>query len=243
MANGVRRQMAGRYALSLVRRTRDNLSRLQARRAAGLLKFALHTLNVAVRLQQLNADRLDTALTDDYTWGTPCNRCCSYNRRVESLGETIVRKVRTIIATAACLLACASLTAYAHGGGNGGGSGGGNGGGNGNGAALGAGVGVGHSDAGHTDGMSLGHMSHVGFSNTNSHVSADRDKGLARAGDRSGHHARSHSLHADGRSASHMSERGLSETNSHISADRDKGLARAADRSALPSQPHAGDPT
>lgn len=145
-----------------------------------------------------------------------------------------------MIVAAACLLAYATAPVYAHGGG--GGSGGGNGGGNGGGAGMGAGMGAGHAGLGHSDGQSLGHMSSVGFSNTNSHVSADRDKGHERAADRAGLHARGHGLHADGKSASHMSEKGLSNTNSHVAADRDKGVDRAADRASLQAQPHMGVP-
>ncbi|HEY4805798.1 MAG TPA: hypothetical protein VIH96_24545, partial [Paraburkholderia sp.] len=100
---------------------------------------------------------------------------------------------------------------------------------------------LGHSGFGHSDGMSLGHMGKAGFSNTNSHVSADRDKGHERAADRAALHAQAHHAHTDGRSATHMSSVGLSHTNSHVSADRDKGLARASDRAALQAQPHLGD--
>jgi hypothetical protein len=91
--------------------------------------------------------------------------------------------------------------------------------------------------------MSLGHMSKAGFSNTNSHVSADRDKGHERAADRSALHAQAHHAHTDGKSSAHVSRVGLSNTNSHVSADRDKGLARASDRAALQAQPHLGDPS
>ena len=184
----------------------------------------------------------DRALTDDYTLRPRRDRCSSYNRRIENqpFGETRVRKARTIIATTACLLACASVSVYAHGGGNGGGGGGGGNGG-GNGGA--AGASPGHSSLGHADGMSLGHMSKAGFSNTNSHVSADRDKGHERAADRAALHAQAHHAHADGRPATHMSRAGSSNTNSHVSADRDKGLARASDRAALQAQPHLGAPS
>ncbi|WP_207005544.1 hypothetical protein [Trinickia mobilis] len=85
---------------------------------------------------------------------------------------------RSIIAAAACVLACASAPTFAHSGGNGGGSGGGNGG-------MGAG-------AGHAGGMSASHMSSKGFSNTNSPIAADRDKGHARAADRASLHSQSH---------------------------------------------------
>ncbi|MDN7183098.1 hypothetical protein M0D69_34825 [Caballeronia sp. SEWSISQ10-4 2] len=45
---------------------------------------------------------------------------------------------------------------------------------------------------GNAGGSSAGHMSSKGVSNTNSPISADRDKGLARAGDRASTHAQSH---------------------------------------------------
>jgi len=70
----------------------------------------------------------------------------------------------------AALLALGTVSAYAAAGGNGGGNGGGHG-------AGGSG--------GNAGGMSGGHMSSSALSNSNSIHAGDRDKGLARAADRS----------------------------------------------------------
>lgn len=118
-----------------------------------------------------------------------------------------MKKSRWIPMVTAGLLALSAAMSYAAGGGNGGGGGGNGGGGNGGGHGAGmAGAGTG-ANAG---GMSVGHMSSKGMTNTNGFNAGDRDKGLARASDRSdtqadrasvpsGHtHARAHastSLH------------------------------------------------
>jgi hypothetical protein len=112
-----------------------------------------------------------------------------------------MKTLRSIVATAACVFACASVPALAHGGGNGGGGGGGNGGGSGGHGSGSSSMGIGTSHAG---GLSASHMSSKGLANTNSHVAADRDKGRDRASDRTALHAQSqsqshtsaHSIHA-----------------------------------------------
>lgn len=83
-----------------------------------------------------------------------------------------------VIAMTSLALAVSSAAFAAGGGGGGGGGGnGGAGAGGGHGGAAGAAMGAG--------GMSAGHMSAKGMSNTNGPISGDRDKGLARAEDRS----------------------------------------------------------
>ncbi|KER69491.1 hypothetical protein HR51_23920 [Burkholderia cepacia] len=78
------------------------------------------------------------------------------------------RRYLSVLVTA--LLAFGAASAYAAAGGNGGGGGGGHG-------AGGAG--------GNAGGMSGGHMSGEAMSSSNGFKSGDRDKGLARAADRS----------------------------------------------------------
>lgn len=68
------------------------------------------------------------------------------------------------------------------GGGGGGGSGGGSGGAGGHGSGMGSSMG---SAAGKTGGTPASHMSAEAMKNSNSPVAGDRDKGLARAADRS----------------------------------------------------------
>lgn len=78
-----------------------------------------------------------------------------------------------------------SSVSFAAGGGGGGGNGGGGAGG-GHGAGMGSGMGSGTGAAkGSAGGLSAGHMSAQGAKNANSPISGDRDKGLARAEDRS----------------------------------------------------------
>ncbi|MFL9936508.1 hypothetical protein P0D88_47745 [Paraburkholderia sp. RL18-103-BIB-C] len=86
--------------------------------------------------------------------------------------------MKTVQWIAASLVALASVSALAAAGGNGGGNGGSGG--------AGARGGAGHGGlGGNAGGMSAGHMSSKGLSNTNGFNSADRDAGLARAADRS----------------------------------------------------------
>ncbi|MFM0028798.1 hypothetical protein PQR70_21335 [Paraburkholderia madseniana] len=86
--------------------------------------------------------------------------------------------MKTMQWIAASLVALASVSALAAAGGNGGGNGGGGG--------AGGSGGAGHGGlGGNAGGMSAGHMSSKGVSNTNGFSSADRDAGLARAADRS----------------------------------------------------------
>lgn len=91
--------------------------------------------------------------------------------------------MKTVQSIAAVLVALACVSAFAGAGGNGGG-GGGNGGGSGGGAGHGGLGGLGGL-GGNASGMSAGHMSSKGLSNTNGFNSADRDAGLTRAADRS----------------------------------------------------------
>lgn len=80
----------------------------------------------------------------------------------------------TIGIVAAALMTCLALTAHARGGGGG----------------TGGGMGSGERMGGEPGGQSSSHMSNTGQRNTNGQESLDRDKGKARAEDRSGsHHA------------------------------------------------------
>jgi hypothetical protein len=97
----------------------------------------------------------------------------SYNRGIQvDFGKANMKTVQWI---AASLVTLASVSALAAAGGNGGGNGG-----------AGGSGGAGHGGlGGNAGGMSAGHMSSKGLSNTNGFSSGDRDAGLARAADRS----------------------------------------------------------
>ncbi|MBR8213100.1 hypothetical protein KDW61_30995 [Burkholderia cenocepacia] len=118
-----------------------------------------------------------------------------------------MQQQRYLSVLTAALLALGSVSAHAAAGGNGGGNGGGHG-------AGGSG-----SSGGNAGGMSGGHMSGQALSNSNGMHAGDRDKGLARAADRSdtiadragtqpgrGHsHAHGHTAHAS--TSTHHSHR------------------------------------
>ncbi|RQV09909.1 hypothetical protein DF047_09875 [Burkholderia cenocepacia] len=115
-----------------------------------------------------------------------------------------MKQQRYLSVLTAALLALGSVSAHAAAGGNGGGNGGGHGAG---------------SAGGSAGGMSGGHMSGQALSNSNGMHAGDRDKGLARAADRSdtiadragtqpgrGHaHAHGHTAHAS--TSTHHSHR------------------------------------
>ena len=93
-----------------------------------------------------------------------------------------------LLAVTSIALAVSSVSFAAGGGGGGGGGGAGGGGAGGGGAGGGHGAGMGSamgSAAGNVGGLSASHMSAQGMKNSNSPISGDRDKGLARAADRS----------------------------------------------------------
>lgn len=126
-------------------------------------------------------------------------------------------KMKTAQWIAAGLVALASVSAFAAAGGNGGGNGGSGG--------AGSSGGAGHGGlGGNAGGMSAGHMSSKGVSNTNGFKSGDRDVGLARAADRSDTQAdradsqtSRHSLHASHTNHAHSHSHALVSAKPHHS--------------------------
>jgi len=107
-------------------------------------------------------------------------------RRHSIRGIQMKTKRWALFAVTSIALAVSSVSFAAGGGAGGGGGGGGSGGGGGAGGGHGAGMGSAMgSAAGNVGGLSASHMSAEGIKNSNSPISGDRDKGLARAADRS----------------------------------------------------------